>query len=482
MQWEKVIGLEVHVQLSTTTKIFSESLNKFSNTPNQHINPIDLGYPGVLPKPNAEAIRKAIAFGLAIEADIAPVTVFARKNYFYPDLPKGYQISQLDLPIVAGGKLHLPVAEKTIGITRAHLEEDAGKLVHDKFPNTSGVDLNRAGVPLLEIVSEPDMRNTSEAIEYLKLIHAIVRYLNISDGNMAEGSLRCDANVSVREIGSSEFRTRVEIKNLNSFRFIEQAIEHEATRQIRAYENGQTIVQETRLFDTDKGETRSMRSKEEANDYRYLPDPDIPALHIDPELIASIKATIPELPQQKKLRYEQELHLTKDEARLLCEEPEIASYFEQCLELIAKPKLVASWLLNEVLIDAFIEQDQSRLGILHRLQPRVFANLLTRIEDSTISGKIAKEMLPSLLKDAKLEVDSLIEQKGLKQISNTDELTKIVEQVLADNPQQLEQYRQAPEHKKAKMLGFFVGQAMKASKGKANPTAINHILHTELTK
>ncbi len=476
MQWETVIGLEVHAQLATKSKIFSAAATAYGADPNTQACAIDLGMPGVLPVLNAEAVRMAIKFGLAINAHIAPRSVFARKNYFYPDLPKGYQISQYDLPVVGNGKLDILVEGDvmTIGITRAHLEEDAGKSLHDDFHGYSGIDLNRAGTPLLEIVSEPDMRSAKEAVAYLKKLHSLVRYLEICDGNMQEGSFRCDANVSVRPKGQKEFGTRAEIKNLNSFRFVEKAINFEVERQIEIIENGGKIVQETRLYDSVKDETRSMRSKEEANDYRYFPDPDLLPLDIHGDFITEVRSTLPELPDAKRDRFKSEYGLGDYDAAVLTATRELADYYEAVVaEAGGDAKLSANWVMGDfsaALNKAGLEIDQSPVEATR------LAGLIRRISDETISGKIAKQVFEALW-ETKDAADAIIDKQGLKQITDTSAIEAIIDEIIANNPEQLAQYRSG----KDKLFGFFVGQAMKATQGKANPQQLNDLLKAKLS-
>src|SRR5512137_296940 len=441
MHWETVIGLEIHAQLATRSKIFSGSSTAFGAAPNTQANLVDLGYPGVLPVLNAAAVRMAVRFGLATGATIARRSVFARKNYFYPDLPKGYQISQYELPIVADGALDIVLEDgtaKRIGVTRAHLEEDAGKSLHEDFHGLSGIDLNRAGTPLLEIVSEPDMRSAKEAIAYLKKIHTLVRYLEICDGNMQEGSFRCDANVSVRPVGQAEFGTRAEIKNVNSFRFVERAINYEVERQIELLEGGGKVVQETRLYDPDKGETRSMRSKEEANDYRYFPDPDLLPLVIDEATIEGVRKTLPELPDEKAARVVREHGLSEYDAGVLTASRELAEYYETVVRnLGSQPKLAANWVMGDLsgaLNKENLDVTQSRVGA------DALGGLLARIQDNTISGKIAKEVFESMWTEGK-GADAVIEAKGLKQITDTSAIEQAIDAVMASNPGQLAEYR-----------------------------------------
>ncbi len=476
MQWETVIGLEIHAQLATKSKIFSAASTAYGAEPNTQACSVDLGLPGVLPVLNEEAVNMAIKFGVAIDADIGRESVFARKNYFYPDLPKGYQISQMDLPIVGKGQLTISLEEgvnKVIGITRAHLEEDAGKSLHDQFPGQTGIDLNRAGTPLLEIVSEPDMNSAKEAVAYARKIHSLVQFIEICDGNMQEGSLRCDANVSVRPRGQAELGTRAEIKNINSFRFLERAINHEIQRQIDIIEDGGKVIQETRLYDSEKNETRSMRSKEEANDYRYFPDPDLLPVRITEEDIDRIRASLPELPQQKRQRYIEQLELSEYHAELLSSSREIADYFEAALQ--AAPEQSSS-LANWILGDLTGALNKSEMGFKDSpVSPEHLAGLLKRIADNTISGKIAKEVFEAMW-NGEGSADEIIESKGLKQITDTGAIEKLIDDVIAANPDQVEQFRAGKE----KVLGFFVGQIMKQSKGKANPGQVNQLLREKL--
>jgi len=475
-EWETVIGLEIHAQLATRSKIFSGSATAYGAPPNTQADLVDLGYPGVLPVLNGEAVRMAVKLGLAIQARIAPHSVFARKNYFYPDLPKGYQISQYELPIVAQGALDIVLEDgqvKRIGITRAHLEEDAGKSLHEDLPGVSGIDLNRAGTPLVEIVSEPDMRSAKEAVAYLKKMHTLVRYLEICDGNMQEGSFRCDANVSVRPRGTQKFGTRAEIKNLNSFRFVERAINFEVARQIELLESGRPVVQETRLYDPDKGETRSMRSKEEANDYRYFPDPDLLPLEVDAALIESVRATLPELPDQKAARFSTQYGLSAYDAGVLTASRELAAYYEEVvLAAPADPKLAANWVMGDLAAALNKEALEVSSG---KIPAGRLAELLQRIGDGTISGKIAKEVF-ELMWSQGSSADAVIESKGLRQITDSAAIARAIEEVLAKNPGQLAEYRAG----KDKLFGFFVGQVMKATGGKANPAQLNELLRSKL--
>jgi aspartyl-tRNA(Asn)/glutamyl-tRNA(Gln) amidotransferase subunit B len=476
MEWETVIGLEIHAQLATRSKIFSGSATAYGATPNTQANLVDLGYPGVLPVLNGEAVKMAVRFGLATGARIARRSVFARKNYFYPDLPKGYQISQYERPVVEDGSLEIVLDDgtrKTIGITRAHLEEDAGKSLHEDFHGLSGIDLNRAGTPLLEIVSEPELRSAREAVAYMKKIHTLVRYLGICDGNMQEGSFRCDANVSVRPKGQAEFGIRAEIKNLNSFRFVERAINYEIERQIDVIEGGGKVVQETRLYDPDRGETRSMRSKEEANDYRYFPDPDLLPLAIGDELIEAVRATLPELPDEKAARFVRDFGLSDYDAGVLTASREMADYYESVVaRLGGNPKLAANWVMGDLagaLNRDNLDVTQSRVGA------GALAGLLARIADDTISGKIAKEVFEAMWSEGR-DADAIIEARGLKQITDTSAIEQAIDEVMAKNPQQLAEYRSG----KDKLFGFFVGQVMKATQGKANPAQLNELLKRKL--
>ena len=475
MEWEIVIGLEIHAQLSTKSKIFSSASTKFGQAPNSQACAVDLGLPGVLPVLNVEAVNKAIKFGLAVNAHINQRNIFDRKNYFYPDLPKGYQISQMDLPIVGEGEIEIKMGDETkvIGVTRAHLEEDAGKSVHDMFNEYTAIDLNRAGTPLLEIVSEPDMRSAKEAVAYAKKIHALVQYIGICDGNMQEGSFRCDANVSIRPMGQEELGTRAELKNINSFKFIERAINLEVERQQDILEEGGKIVQETRLYDAVKHETRSMRSKEEANDYRYFPDPDLLPVEITDELIASIKASLPELPVEKKARFIAELGLNEYDADVLTSQKSLADYFEIMLKDNEKnAKLCANWVMGE--LSASLNKHQ--LDIENSpISANDLSQLIARIGDDTISGKIAKDVFKAMW-EGEGSADVIIESKGLKQVTDTGAIEAIIDEIIANNAPQVEQFKSGNE----KILGFFVGQAMKASQGKANPKLLNQLLREKL--
>ena len=484
MQWEVVIGLETHAQLTTESKIFSGAPIKFGAEPNTQACPVDLALPGVLPVLNKGAVERAIQFGLAIGATIAPQSVFARKNYFYPDLPKGYQISQFEIPVVQGGKVSFVLEAngksevKTVQLTRAHLEEDAGKSLHEDYQGMTGIDLNRAGTPLLEIVTEPDMRSAAEAVAYAKALHSLVVWLGVCDGNMQEGSFRCDANVSVRPVGQKEYGTRCEIKNLNSFRFLEEAINYEVRRQIELIEDGGRIVQETRLYDPDKKETRSMRSKEDAMDYRYFPDPDLPPLVIAQEWVARVKAALPELPAAMRERFTNDYQLSEYDAMVLTQSKDIANYFEAVVANAGKDqaKPAANWLMGDVTSTLNREGMEISQAPVNAKQ---FALLLTRIADGTISNKIAKEVFACMW-EASSQADSLaddiIEAKGLKQISDSGALEKIVDEVLAANEKSVEEFRAGKE----KAFNALIGQAMKASKGKANPAQLTELLKKKL--
>ncbi len=481
MQWEIVIGLEVHTQLSTRSKIFSGAATAFGAAPNSQACAVDIALPGVLPVLNYGAVERAIRFGLAVGAKINSPSIFARKNYFYPDLPKGYQISQYELPVVAGGSVKIPVGddgnehEKTIRLTRAHLEEDAGKSLHEDFHGMTGIDLNRAGTPLLEIVSEPDMRSSAEAVAFAKTLHSLVRWIDICDGNMQEGSFRCDANVSVRPHGSDKLGTRCEIKNLNSFRFLEKAIDYEARRQMEILEDGGTIRQETRLYDSDKDETRTMRSKEDAQDYRYFPDPDLLPLEISADWINRVRAMLPELPEAKRSSYVAEHGLSAYDAGVLTATREMAGYFESTVKLLpAQAKLCANWIMGEV------------SGRLHKealdiaqcpVSPAQLAGLLLCISDGTVSGKTAKDVFDAMWRgECGGDADIIIGTKGLKQISDAGEIEQLIDGILAANPQQVADYRNGKE----KAFNSLVGQAMKATKGKANPAQVNELLKKKL--
>lgn len=478
MEWETVIGLEIHAQLATRSKIFSAASTDYGAEANTQACAVDLGMPGVLPVLNEQAVYMAVKFGVAIDAELAPRSVFARKNYFYPDLPKGYQISQFELPIVGKGTLDIQLEDgvsKTIGVTRAHLEEDAGKSLHEDFAGMTGVDLNRAGTPLLEIVSEPDLRSAKEAVAYVRTIHALVRYLEICDGNMQEGSFRCDVNVSVRPLGQQAYGTRAEIKNLNSFRFIERAIHHEVERQIERIEEGGKVVQETRLYDPDRDETRSMRSKEEANDYRYFPDPDLLPVALDLAFIESVRATLPELPRQKMQRFQSQYHLSEADALVLTANRETADYFEAVLEVLPDaPKLAANWVVGA--LAGALNKDNREITA-SPVSATDLGGLLARIQDHTISGKIAKQVFDAMW-SGEGDADAIIDQRGLKQITDSGAIEAMIDEVIDNNPAQLAQYRAGKE----KLLGFFVGQVMKASKGKANPAELNKILKRKLAE
>ena len=477
--YEAVIGLEVHVQLSTASKIFSGSSTAFGAEPNTQASLVDLGMPGVLPVPNARAFEMAVKFGLAIDAEIGKESVFDRKNYFYPDLPKGYQISQFEKPIVGPGRVTITLDDgttKTINVTRAHLEEDAGKSVHDAFDGMTGVDLNRAGTPLLEIVSEPELRSAKEAVAYLKVIHSIIRYLDISDGNMAQGSMRCDCNVSIRPKGSEVLGTRTEINNVNSFRFVEKAINTEIHRQTEILEDGGRVIQETRLYDPDKDETRSMRSKEEANDYRYFPDPDLLPVMIDDSFIEACRNTLPELPEARQARYIKDYGITDYDAGVLVADRDVADYFSEVADTSGEGKLAANWVMGSVLAE--LNQTGSVIADFP-VSARQLADLISRIKDNTLNSKTAKTVFEALLV-GEGEVNAIIEAKGLVQMTDTGAIEAIVDEVIQENPDQVANYRSAPSDKQGKMLGFFVGQVMKKSQGKANPQAVNQILNSKL--
>jgi len=477
MQWEVVIGLEIHAQLATKSKIFSGSSTAFGAEPNTQANVVDLGMPGVLPVMNKEALNMAVKFGTAIGAEIGKRSVFDRKNYFYPDLPKGYQTTQLEHPIVGLGEVEIELDDgstKKIGVTRAHLEEDAGKSLHEDFSGATGIDLNRAGTPLIEIVSEPDMRSPEEAVAYMRKIHSIVTYIGVCDGNMQEGSFRCDANVSMRPKGQEEFGTRAELKNINSFRFVERAINVEIERQIDILEGGGTVVQETRLYDSNKNETRSMRSKEDAMDYRYFPDPDLLPIVITDDDIEAIRVTLPELPDAKKIRFMDEFKLNAEDARILTASLELADFFEAVAKQTGDAKLASSWVSGELAGRLNKEGLNIKASPINASQ---YAGLLTRIQDNTISGKIAKEVLDAMWTEGG-DADSIIESKGLKQISDTGALEAMVDKVIADNPNQVEQFKAGKE----KLMGFFVGQIMKETQGKANPGQINALLKKKLSE
>ena len=475
MEWETVIGLEVHAQLSTRSKLFSGAATAYGAEPNTQACAVDMALPGVLPVMNAEAARKAVMFGLAINAEIGVKSVFARKNYFYPDLPQGYQISQFDLPIVGKGELTINVdgEEKTIGVTRAHLEQDAGKSLHEDFHGMTGIDLNRSGTPLLEIVSEPDMRSAAEAVAYLKKLHALVQYLGICDGNMQEGSFRCDANVSVRPKGQEAFGTRAELKNINSFKFVEKAIGFEVERQIDLIESGGEVVQETRLYDADRDETRSMRSKEEAHDYRYFPCPDLPPLILSDELIESARADLPELPEARRQRFVDQYQLSAENADALTASRPVADYFEALIAASgAETRLCANWVMGE--LSSRLNKDGIDISATP-VSADQLAGLLKRVVDNTVSGKIAKEVFDAMW-NGEGDADAIIESKGLKQITDSGAIEAVIDEILVNNPGQVEEYRSGKE----KLFGFFVGQAMKATKGKANPAQLNELLRKKL--
>ncbi len=476
--WEVVIGLEIHTQLATRSKIFSGASTAYGAEPNTQACLVDLGYPGVLPVLNEEVVRMAAMFGLAVNATVAPRSVFARKNYFYPDLPKGYQISQYELPIVEHGELFITDShgeEKRIGITRAHLEEDAGKSIHEGLDQYSGIDLNRAGTPLLEIVSEPDMRSAKEAVAYMRKIHTIVRYLGISDGNMQEGSFRCDANISVRPKGQDELGTRTELKNLNSFRFVEKAINYEIERQIDVIEDGGDVVQETRLYDSARDETRPMRSKEEANDYRYFPDPDLLPVEIGADYIEAVRQSLPELPDAKRHRFIDEYALKADDAAILTISRPVADFFEATAAATdAKPQLVANWVVGD--LSGALNRDGLDIAE-SKVSAEALAGLLTRIEDNTISGKIAKQVFESMWA-GEGSADEVIDAKGLKQITDSSAIEAVVDKVIDAHPGQVAEYRAG----KDKLIGFFVGQVMKETRGQANPGQVNQILKDKLSQ
>lgn len=479
MQWETVIGLEIHVQLATESKIFSGASTAFGAQPNSQACAIDLGLPGVLPVLNAEAVRMAVRFGLAIDAQISHKSVFARKNYFYPDLPKGYQISQMEHPIVGKGHIEITLEDGTtrvIGVTRAHLEEDAGKSLHEDFHGMTGIDLNRAGTPLLEIVSEPDLRSAKEAVAFLKQVHSLIRYLGISDGNMAQGSMRCDANVSMRPKGQKPLGTRAEIKNINSFRFVEKAINFEVQRQIEILESGGKVVQETRLYDADKNETRPMRSKEEANDYRYFPDPDLLPVELDEAYIQTIRDSLPELPHEKRLRFVEQYQLSAYDADLLSSSRETAEYYEQVVAIAGEPKIAANWVNGE--LAGALNQDGLELPD-SPVSAQQLGELIRRILDNTISGKIAKTVFEAMWR-GEGDVDQIIEARGLKQVTDSGAIEAIVDKVIAASAAQVEQYRNSEPDKQGKLIGYFVGQVMQASKGKANPGQVNEMLRKKL--
>ena len=474
MSWETVIGLETHVQLSTKTKLFSRASTAFGASPNTNVNLVDCGLPGVLPSVNKEAFYKAIRFGMAIDAKINQTSIFDRKNYFYADLPKGYQITQMDLPIVLGGSIDIQLEEsiKTINITRAHLEEDAGKSIHDEYDGFSAIDLNRAGTPLLEIVSEPEISNAKEAVAYMKAMHQLVTYLDVSDGNMAQGSLRCDANVSIRKKGEKELGTRTEIKNINSFKFIEKAINFEIKRQIKLLENGEKVTQETRLYDSSKDETRPMRSKEFANDYRYFPEPDLLPVVISDEEIQKIRNEFPELPKEKEARYQDKFGLSAYDSQIISSSKSMADFFDAAAEKIENYSLLSNWLIGE--ISAYLNKEQIEIH-KSKLTSDNVAMLINRIDDQTISGKIGKSIFEEMCLSGSTP-DEIIESQGLKQISDDGAIEEIIMTVISENPSQVKAYLDG----KDKLFGFFVGQVMKLTEGKANPKAVNSILKDKL--
>ena len=474
MTWETVIGLETHVQLSTKTKLFSRASTAFGASPNTNVNLIDCGLPGVLPSVNKEAFYKAIRFGMAVGAQINQTSLFDRKNYFYADLPKGYQITQMDLPIVLGGSIEIILDKlpKTINITRAHLEEDAGKSIHDEFDGFSAIDLNRAGTPLLEIVSEPEISSAKEAVAYMKAMHQLVTYLDVSDGNMAQGSLRCDANVSIRKKGAKELGTRTEIKNINSFKFIEKAINFEIKRQIKILENGEKVTQETRLYDSSKDETRPMRSKEFANDYRYFPEPDLLPVIISDEEIKKIRDEFPELPNEKETRYQKEFGLSAYDAQIIASSKPMADFFEAALQKTKNYSLLSNWLIGE--ISAYLNKEQIEIHE-SKLSADIVAMLINRIDDQTISGKIGKSIFEEMCANGS-SPDEIIKSQGLEQISDDEAIEEIILTVINENPAQVEAYLAG----KDKLFGFFVGQVMKLTEGKANPKTVNNILKDKL--
>ena len=473
MSWECVIGLEAHVQLSTETKLFSRASTSFGQEPNTNVNLVDCGLPGVLPTVNKNAFYKAIRFGLAVDADINQTSLFDRKNYFYPDLPKGYQITQMELPIVSGGKVEIEIegAKKIINLTRAHLEEDAGKSIHEGMAGT-GVDLNRAGTPLLEIVSEPEISSAKEAVAYMKALHQIVTFLDVSDGNMSQGSLRCDANVSVRKKGDKKLGTRTEIKNINSFRFIEKAINYEIERQIDVIESGESVTQETRLYDSIKNETRPMRSKEFANDYRYFPDPDLLPVMISDEEIEEIKATFPEMPKDKFIRYQSEFKIPENDAQIISSSKNLATFFEECMENVRDAKLLSNIMIGD--ISSLLNKENIEIAD-SKLSTKNVSELVNLVTEGVISGKIAKTVLEETW-DSGLSPIEIVESTGLKQIDDDDEIERIIDQIISEHPDQVTAYKGG----KDKLFGFFVGQIMKATQGKANPASANKILKDKL--
>jgi aspartyl-tRNA(Asn)/glutamyl-tRNA(Gln) amidotransferase subunit B len=473
-EWESVIGLEVHVQLSTESKIFSNAPTKFGQEQNSQASLVDLGLPGVLPVLNEKTIEMAIKFGCAIDAEISSKAIFARKNYFYPDLPKGYQISQLDDPIVGKGKINVEIdnEEREIGITRAHLEEDAGKSLHDKYESLSAIDLNRAGTPLLEIVSEPDLRSAKEAVAYLKKIHSIITFLDISDGDMSQGSMRCDANVSIRKFGDKKLGNRTELKNINSFRFVEKAINHEINRQIELIENGTSIEQETRLYDANKNETRSMRSKEHANDYRYFPDPDLIPIKITNEKIQEIKESLPELPEQKIIRFMEDYEISNYESKNLNSSKELSHFFEIVADKVSSAELAAKWILGD--LTAILNKNNLNIKD-SKISSTDMIDLLKKIEEGSLSGPGAKKII-ELSWSSEESIDDLVKKEGLDEIKGEDEIIKIIDEIIKNNSKQHEQYIQGKE----KLFGFFVGQVMKETKGSADPKQVNELLSKKL--
>jgi len=482
--WEVIIGLEIHAQLATKSKIFSTSINNFGAEPNTQADLIDLAMPGTLPVLNEEAVRMACMFGLAINAEIARANVFERKNYFYPDLPKGYQTSQLEHPIVGKGYIEIELENgqsKRINITRAHLEEDAGKSVHENVQGGTGIDLNRAGTPLLEIVSEPEIRSSKEAVAYVRAIHSLVRYLGICDGNMAEGSMRCDCNVSVRKQGTQKFGTRTEIKNVNSFRFIEKAINYEVERQIDILETGGKITQETRLYDPNTDQTRSMRSKEEANDYRYFPCPDLLPVIITPEFLEQLKQELPELPTQKRKRLQEQYFLSDYDAKVLSSSHDLADYFEQVTTICGDAKLSANWVMGE--LSSLLNKNNLEIN-QSPINAKRLGELLIEVKNNVINGVVAKKVFESLAQNQSLTANEIIEQQCLKQVNDSDAINEIINKILITNSEQVKQYQASDEAKQNKMLGFFVGQIMKESKGRANPVQANKLLkeHLNLAK
>ncbi|GAB3340500.1 Asp-tRNA(Asn)/Glu-tRNA(Gln) amidotransferase subunit GatB [Chromohalobacter beijerinckii] len=480
MQWETVIGLEVHVQLATQSKIFSGASTAFGAEPNTQACAVDLGMPGVLPVLNENAVAMAVKFGLAVDAEIPETSLFERKNYFYPDLPKGYQTSQMAQPIVGPGKVEITLDDgstRSVRIHHAHLEEDAGKSLHEDYHGMTGIDLNRAGTPLLEIVSEPDMRSAKEAVAYIKALHAIVTYLGISDGNMAEGSMRCDVNVSVRPKGQAAFGTRAEIKNVNSFRFVEKAIAFEVERQIELIEDGGQVVQETRLFDPERDETRGMRTKEEANDYRYFPCPDLLPVTLDGAYVDHQRALMPELPSEKRRRFENQLGLSAYDAGVLASSRAMAEYFEAVKDVCGDAKQAANWVQGE--LSANLNRENLEIGD-SPVTAEQLGGLIQRVMDDTISGKAAKQVFQALWDGEEDSADAIIEARGLKQVTDTGAIEGMIDQVIADSPVQVAQYREADESKRGKMIGYFVGQVMKASRGTANPQQVNSLLKQKL--